>query len=137
MNQLLALHLDETTDAETTEQPRREKKNVKKRGAAELGSNSDSESEVGPAPAAGAPEERKEGDEEQHPVVAQEALVADRSLSADTLPMSPRMPMSPPKPPADVSASATDLPEPSTTCPMAFEPPTSPDGQQAVSTVIQ
>ena len=123
MNKLLALHPDET-DTDTTEQLDREK-DVKNQGAAEADS-SDSESEVRPAPASGALDERKE-QEEPTLLAGQmaDAPAADRSLSAETLPMSPRMP-------------PTDMPEPSTTQPMSFEPaPAQSQGQETVSAVVQ
>ena len=134
MNSLLALHPDET-DTDTTEQPDRET-NVRKRGAAEVDSSSDSESEDRPPPAAGAPVGPKEGETPQPATQTTGALVADRSLSAETLPM----PMSPRMPPVEASARATDLPEPSTNQPMAFEPapaPSAPENQQAVSAIVQ
>lgn len=129
INQLLALHPDDTDTDTTTEQ--------KKRGAADADSSSDSESEAAAArraPAAGKPE-RKEGAE--HPVDTHknEVPVGERSLSADTLPMSPRMP------PLDVSVQSADMsmPEPTATQPTAFEPstPSAPDDQKAMSAAVE
>ena len=136
INQLLALHPDDTDTDTTTEQPEREKDVKKRRGAADAVSSSDSESEGAArrAPAAGKPE-RKEGAE--HPVDTHknEIPVGERSLSAETLPMSPRMP------PLDVSAQPADMsmPEPTTTQPTAFEPSilSAPDDQKAMSAAVE
>lgn len=127
MNQLLALHPDDT-DTDTTEQPLREK-DVKKPAAADVDSSSDSESEkVGRAPAARAPERKEAMAPPEATQTTEEPPVDDRSLSAETLPMSSRMS------PADVS-----MPEPSTTQPISFQPsaPLARDGQEAMSAAVE
>ena len=82
------------------------------------------------------PQEREQ-QAERTPQTAEKA-VSDRTLSAETLPMSPRM--APTDSPAIARMEATDMPEPSTTTPMAFEPPPAspaPESQHAVSAAVQ
>ena len=95
--------------------------------------SSDSSQEEEAAAVARPPQEREQ-QPEQAPLTAENAA-RDRTLSAETLPMSPRAPMDSP-----ARAATTDMPEPPTTTPMAFEPPpaaSAPEGQHVVSAVVQ
>lgn len=91
-------------------------------GQSEDSSDSDSQDE--------APEGRGQQQAEQTAKTS-ESRAADRALSAETLPMSPRVPHAE----SPSRTQVTDMPEPSTTNPVAFVPAPAEEAPQAVAAI--